>query len=89
VANGVQEVIGNTSKAYPAKRRILSALGTMAALLIVSWSWRFEWAKIFAISAFTAARLFDVKGRWFAFFSGLGLGDLLLYFASPGHLIHR
>jgi len=41
--------------------------------------WRLEAAKVIEISAFTAACLFDLKGKWSMFFWGIAVGDTLLY----------
>lgn len=67
------------SKAYPIKRRIISASMTLAVLLVATITWHYEPAKVIAISAFTVARLFDLKGKWCLLFLGIGIGDMLLY----------
>src|SRR5579863_6799425 len=76
--HSIRNEIGDAFKGYPFRSRVIAALITLGMLLIVSLKWRFEWAKIIAIAAFTVARLFDLKGRWSIFFIGIGSGDLLL-----------
>jgi len=66
-------------KRYPLKRRAQFALMTLVALFVATMNWRFEAAKVIAMSAMTAACLFDLKGRWFVLLFGIGVGDLLLY----------
>jgi len=66
-------------KRYPFKERAVSALLLCILLLVVTIKLPFEPVKIIALCAFTVSRLFDIKGRWFMFFVGVGMGDLLLY----------
>lgn len=82
-----QDRIGHIVEGYPVKKRLWSVLLTLAGLLLATVIWPSEPAKIIAISAFTAARFFDLRGRWSLFFDGIGVGDLLLYAASAGHLV--
>jgi hypothetical protein len=88
VLSKLQDKPGVAPNRYPMKRRVIGALTTVAALLIVTLNWRFDSAKVIAVSALTVARLFDPKGGWAIFFYGVGAGDLLLYAASAGHLGH-
>ena len=71
--------IALAAKSYPFKERAVSALLLCISLLVVSVKWHFEPAKIIALCAFTVSRLFDIKGRWFTLFMGIGVGDMLLY----------
>jgi hypothetical protein len=66
-------------KGYPLKRRALFALTTCAVLCVATMNWRLEAAKVIEIGAFTAACLFDLKGKWSMFFWGIAVGDTLLY----------
>jgi hypothetical protein len=79
VSQRFKDKISSAVQGYPFKRRALSALTTCAALLIVTLNWKFEPAKTISICAFSVACLFDRKGKWFMFFWGIGIGDLLLY----------
>jgi hypothetical protein len=88
VLDPVQNEINDAVTRYPLRRRILSALTTLGIFLIVSTRWRFDWAKIIALSAFTAARLFNLRGRWSIFLHGIGIGDLLLYVLSSINVSH-
>lgn len=71
--------IAEAVKSYPFKDRAVSALLLCILLLVVTMKLPFEPMKIIALCAFTVSRLFDIKGRWFTFFTGIGVGDLLLY----------
>jgi hypothetical protein len=88
VLQSAQHNLSDIVRGYPLKRRAVSALTTLAILLIVGLNRHFDWAIAIAIAAFTTARLFDLKGRWSIFFYGLGVGDLLLYVASAGQVGH-
>jgi uncharacterized membrane protein len=79
VYQGIRLRIAVAVKSYPFKDRAVSALLLCISLLVVSMKWLFEPAKIVALCAFTVSRLFDIKGRWFTFFMGIGVGDMLLY----------
>ncbi len=71
--------IAEVVKGYPLKRRALFTLMTFLALLFATMNWQFEAAKVISLGAFTAACLFDPRGKWCMFFVGIGVGDLLLY----------
>jgi hypothetical protein len=82
VYQAIKDRISSAAQDYPFKRRVLSALTMCAVLLTVTWNWRFEPAKTIAICALTIACLFDRKGRWFMFFFGIAVGNMILYQSS-------
>jgi hypothetical protein len=76
---GIKNSVAAATKVYPLKRRAAFALSICISLLLGTISWRFEPAKSIVICASTAACFFDIRGKWFMFFTGIGIGDLLLY----------
>jgi hypothetical protein len=76
---GIKAKIAAAVKRYPLKRRATFALSTCISLLIVTINWPFEPAKTISICAPTVACLFDIRGKWFMFFTGIAIGNLLLY----------
>lgn len=76
---GIKNMVAAATKSYPLRRRAAFALSICISLLLGTISWRFEPAKVIAICAFTAACFFDIRGKWFMFFTGIGVGDMLLY----------
>ena len=75
----IRQRIGHAAGVYPLRDRLVSAVLLCLSLLLLTMKWHVEPVKAIAICAFTVSRLFDLKGRWFAFFVGLGIGDLLIY----------
>lgn len=78
----IKSKVAAAVKCYPLKRRAIFALSTCISLLIVTINWQFEPAKTIGIGAFTVACIFDIRGKWFMFFAGIGTGVLLLYSAT-------
>ncbi len=71
--------IADVAKKYPIKKRALFALSMFLMLSLGTIGWRFEPAKVIATCAAVIACFFDRNGKWFWFFVGIALGDLLLY----------
>jgi hypothetical protein len=76
---GIKKSVAAATKSYPFRRRAIFALSICIPILLGTISWRFEPAKIISICAFTFACFFDIRGRWFTLFMGIGVGDMLLY----------
>ncbi len=68
-----------TVRRYPLKMRAGFASSVCVSLLLGTINWKFEPAKTIVICAFTVACLFDIRGKWFMLFTGIGVGDLMLY----------
>jgi len=66
-------------KCYPFNRRISFTLSICISFLVATISWRFESAKAIALFAFGISGLFEFRSKWFMFFLGIALGDMLLY----------
>jgi hypothetical protein len=76
---GITNMVAAATKSYPLRRRAAFALSISISLLLGTISWRFEPAKFIVICASTTACFFDIRGRWFTLFMGIGVGDMLLY----------
>jgi hypothetical protein len=76
---GIKAKIAAAVKCYPFKRRAIFASSICISLVVGTISWQFEPAKLIVICAFVTASLFDIRGKWFMFLTGIGIGDLLLY----------
>jgi len=79
VFQGIKDQISSTVQGYPFKRRAGLALETCVVLLVATLNWKFGLAMTISICSSSVAFLFDLKGKWFMFFLGIGIGNLLLY----------
>jgi len=87
-----KDKIISAAKGYPLKDRVFYAslvcgtlfLTTRRNLHTVFSQRHLEPWELIAICAFSVGQLFEPRGRWFMFFSGIGFGDLLLYWVLNG-----
>lgn len=80
-----KEKITSAVKSYPVGDRAFRALVVFVTLLVVTRrdlhfapsNWRLEPWELIVICTFSAAQLFEPRGKWFMFFIGIGIGEVL------------